>query len=84
MENMGATWEHIVALAKCLDHEGGKNARPEDQILLATYVLDFHRNIVSRPLKRALPDRPSEVTSTRAEVSPPVSDMHRRSEGVAA
>ena len=54
MENLGATWEQIVALASSLDRRGGgSHLRVEDQIRLARLVIDFNLNVVGQRLKRS-------------------------------
>jgi hypothetical protein len=56
MNNVGVTWEQIVALARALEIRGGRNAPPQDPVLLARLVIEFHRDVVAQPLKRTHPD----------------------------
>jgi hypothetical protein len=61
MNNVGVTWEQIVALARALEFRGGRNAPPEDPVLLARLVIEFHRDVVAQPLKRTHPDATCEA-----------------------
>jgi hypothetical protein len=55
MNNVGVSWEQIVALARSLEYRGGRSAPPEDPVLLARLVIEFHRGVVAQPLKRTQP-----------------------------
>jgi hypothetical protein len=86
MENVGATWEQIVALARVLDFRTGRSAEPEDSIVLAKLVLDFHRNVVGQHLKRAEPTRKCEPVAERERDEAEASSgaVSGRKQGVAA
>jgi hypothetical protein len=84
MENVGVTWEQIVALANTLDHRGGGSSpRVEDQIRLARLVLDFNRNVVGQRLKSS-PPRAVGEDATTVNVSSPGAKVVRPGPGVVA
>jgi hypothetical protein len=62
MNNVGVTWEQIVALARSLEvRGGGRNAPPADPVHLARLVIEFHREVVAQPFKRAHPESTSQA-----------------------